>query len=452
MTMTTTNTSDDSSPAHDGERPAPPVATMRIKNPLPHEYATTEPGVGGQIKVRPEDFLVDELPLYEPEGEGEHVYVCVQKRNVSHVEMISVLRRHFGVDHTAIGFAGMKDKMGITRQVVSVHLPGHEPPAHAVEHDRIQILGTARHGNKLRLGHIRGNRFSIRVRDVDPMRAPTALRVLRQLETNGAPNYFGAQRFGYRGNNHVLGALVLRGEWRKACDFLLGTSAGGFPEYQRPKREMYDAGKHAEAVAHWTTADRTEHIVTKKLARGYRPRDALLGVGETAVEFWISALQSAIFNRVLDVRIRAGGLYEIREGDIACKHENRAMFHVTAADLADGSIVARAAAQEIAATAPLWGRDIMRPPPGGEVDAIEVAALRAMGFEAEEFLALKRCPPGQRRPLTAPIRHAQLEAGTDDYGEYIRLAFDLPRGSYATVVLREIMKNDQSHDVPDDAA
>ena len=83
------------------------IESMRITDPLPQRFLTQTPGVGGRIKLRPEDFLVDEIPLYEPEGTGEHLYLGIQKTNVSHGEMMSCLRRQFGVREFAIGYAGM---------------------------------------------------------------------------------------------------------------------------------------------------------------------------------------------------------------------------------------------------------------------------------------------------------------------------------------------------------
>ena len=100
-----------------------PGEAVDIINPLPQRYLTTEPGLGGVIKQRPEDFLVEEAPLYEPCGEGEHLYLRVEKTGVSHHEMVSCLRRHFNVPDSAIGFAGMKDKVAVTGQTVSIHLP-----------------------------------------------------------------------------------------------------------------------------------------------------------------------------------------------------------------------------------------------------------------------------------------------------------------------------------------
>ncbi len=98
-----------------------------INNPLPQRFMTKDvPGIGGVIKVRPEDFLVEELPLYEPCDEGEHLYLRIQKNGVSHGEMMACLRRTFGVSDRQIGCAGMKDKQAVTQQTVSLHL--HDDP------------------------------------------------------------------------------------------------------------------------------------------------------------------------------------------------------------------------------------------------------------------------------------------------------------------------------------
>ena len=118
-----------------------------------------------------------------------------------------VLARHCGVRESAIGHAGMKDRQAVTRQTVSVHLPGlPDPPV--LEHPSMQVLWTRRHDGKLRPGQLRGNRFSIRVRQTDPLAAPRVLQAMRQLERVGAPNAYGVQRFGHRRNSHVLGALL----------------------------------------------------------------------------------------------------------------------------------------------------------------------------------------------------------------------------------------------------
>ena len=99
------------------------VEAAQDVNPLPQRYLTPGSGIGGTIKTRPEDFLVEEVPLYDPCGTGEHLYLGIQKTGVSHMELISHLRRHFDVPRRAIGFAGMKDKAAVTQQTVSIYLP-----------------------------------------------------------------------------------------------------------------------------------------------------------------------------------------------------------------------------------------------------------------------------------------------------------------------------------------
>ena len=184
------------------------TGTMCIVNPLPQQYLTQGKGTGGVIKSQPADFVVEEIPLYEPCGEGEHLYLRIEKTNVSHGELMSCLRKHFHVKEVNIGYAGMKDKAAVTRQTVSIHLL-EDPPSVEIDHERINVLWARRHTNKIRRGHLRGNRFSIRIREVDPLSITAVKRCLDQLQQTGMPNYFGVQRFGYRCNNHRLGLLLL---------------------------------------------------------------------------------------------------------------------------------------------------------------------------------------------------------------------------------------------------
>jgi len=339
----------------------------------------------------------------------------------------------------------MKDKLGVTRQTLSVHLL-EDPHNVELDHNRIQVLWATRHRNKLRLGHLAGNRFSIRIRNVDPLKAPLAQRTLRRLESIGVPNYFGAQRFGYRRNNHIIGAALLKGDWHCLLAHLLGTTGGPFPPYQAHRRELFDAGRYSEAADQWTAADRSERIASTKLAQRKSEKEACLAVGGTALSFWISALQSAIFNRVLDQRLEEGDLARLEEGDVAWKHSTRGNFLVTAPDIAAGDLQGRLDSMEISPSGPLWGAGMM--PTAGKAAACELEALEATGLSLEAFTKGRRSPEGTRRPLRVPLRNPSIDSGIDEYGEYIRCAFDLPRGSYATIVLREIMKSDHG-DVED---
>jgi tRNA pseudouridine13 synthase len=165
---------------------------------IPKSFMTADiPGIGGTIKQRPEDFLVDEIPQYFPAGSGEHIYLTVTKRGMSTMEMVEVLSRHFGVRRNAVGYAGLKDKQAITRQMVSIHVPGKKIEQFPeLRNERITVMGADDHANKLRPGHLRGNRFSVRIRGIKPTDVLAAQKVLSRLEKTGVPNRVGEQRFG----------------------------------------------------------------------------------------------------------------------------------------------------------------------------------------------------------------------------------------------------------------
>ncbi len=175
------------------------------------------PGVGGVIKEQPADFCVEEIPLYEPSGAGEHVYLTLKREGKSTREVITRLARAFGISDRAIGAAGMKDKRARTTQTLSLHLPTgavEEIARRAGDAGPWEVTAAARHGNKLRTGHLRGNRFVIRIRDVVPDANERAREKRAALLAAGAPNYFGLQRFGARGDNAARGKRVLMGQER----------------------------------------------------------------------------------------------------------------------------------------------------------------------------------------------------------------------------------------------
>src|SRR4051812_46783258 len=179
------------------------------------------PGIGGAIKQRPEDFFVQELPLYEPTGAGEHVYCEIQKVGIPTFEAVHRLADALHVSSRDIGYAGMKDAQAVSRQIFSI-LGTTEEAVMNAQIPGITIEWAARHGNKLRLGHLKGNRFAIKIRNVNPTDVVRTHDALRLLEQRGMPNYFGEQRFGRRGNNDVLGAALVRGDFAAVLKGLLG--------------------------------------------------------------------------------------------------------------------------------------------------------------------------------------------------------------------------------------
>ncbi len=409
------------------------------------------PGIGGRLRDRPEDFLVEEIPLYEPSGTGEHIYIFIEKRNLTTFEAIDAVARHFGVPRAAVGYAGLKDRVAITRQVLSVHVPGRKIEDFPLfSHERIAILWADYHDNKLRRGHLRGNRFSIRVRGVPPMAVRDAKRTIDRLTTLGVPNRVGEQRFGSSGLNHLVARAIVLGDDEGALALLLGPVPPGFPPMNPEAREAFARGDYAAAMNLYPRVCHAELRALKALSRGASARSALRAIDRREISFFMSALQSNAFNRVLDRRIAEGSLGELRAGDIAMKHENRAMFAVDEATASDPSTRQRLDALEISPTGPMWGPSMMRA--AGPADQADIEALAQLSLTPEILAEFAASHPGliegERRALRVPLGSPELEGGVDDLGPFVRVAFDLPRGAFATAVMREIMKADVERDDP----
>ncbi len=176
------------------------------------------------FNASPRDFTVEEIPLYEFSGEGEHLILKIRKKELTTWEMLDILSSHLGIKRRDIGYAGLKDKHAMTIQYVSL-LAIHAPKLEAFEHTQIKILSSMRHSNKIRIGHLKGNRFHLRFKKVLGIQKDMLDSVLKWIESNGAPNYFGHQRFGNYGDNWEEGKKIVSGEKkmrdRKKREFLI---------------------------------------------------------------------------------------------------------------------------------------------------------------------------------------------------------------------------------------
>lgn len=240
-----------------------PPMVQRVSDPLPFAIPLAAPIVG-QLKARPEDFVVEELPAYEPSGEGEHLYLRIEKRGVTTPAASERIARALGVDRREAGWAGLKDRHAITRQWLSF-ARGDAEKAAALDLEGISVLEVTRHKNKLKTGHVRGNRFELLLRGADPTRIDDAKQVLEALSAKGVPNYFGEQRFGASGDNVA-----------------------------RARAWIVEGGR--------APSDRFDR------------------------KMLVSALQSAGFNNLLAKRVAAGELDSIVEGDLCRKEPTGGMF------------------------------------------------------------------------------------------------------------------------------
>lgn len=392
-------------------------------------------GIGGTLKHRPEDFFVQELPLYEPSGEGEHVYCEIQKTNLTTFDAINRMARALGVSSRDIGYAGLKDARAVTRQLLSIL--GTTPEAvMQLQLPEIAIQWAARHANKLRPGHLRANRFAIKLRDVNATDVVKLPPVIQQLQRRGMPNYFGEQRFGRRGDNHLLGAALVRGDDQSVLNLLLGS---GNPELDDAQamgaRNAFERGDLEQAMRLWPRYGGMERRVLHRMIKTGKPAAAVKSIDEKLRRLWVSALQSSLFNEVVAERIDS--LDQVLKGELAWKHDNGACFLVE-----DPAIEQpRCEAFEISPSGPLVGYRLTFPqerPLQIEQQVLSDHALSPQDFRAEGRLKVK----GARRPLRVRPEDVQLAGGVDEFGPHITIAFTLPPGSFATVFLRELMKND----------
>ena len=346
--------------------------------PMAMPYATASlPGCGGRLKARPEDFRVEELPAYEPCGSGEHLYLWVEKRGLSTQALLEELTAAAGLPRESAGHAGLKDAQAVTAQWISLHTP-LEPALETLHNERWRVLKVARHTNKLRPGHLRGNRFEVSLREVRDLSAVD--EILRRIEARGFPNYFGEQRFGQSGDNAARGREILLAQGRVRV-----------PPHRR--------------------------------------------------KLLVHAYQSALFNRLLATRLRHDpDPATVLAGDWAVLHRNGASFPVEAAGVA--SARSRADAGELSASAPLFGgkAPLATGQPGEwERAVLEEEGLSPETFQDSR---LRNMPRGERRPVRTLPGDLDWEPGTDGALTALRLRFTLPPGVYATSLLREVMKND----------
>lgn len=341
-------------------------------------------GIGGVIKADPEDFEVEEIPAYLPSGEGDFLYLWLEKRDMGAGYFQRQIATRLGIPPGEIGSAGLKDRRAVTRQWISVPKAA-EAQLPKLEGDGIRVLSVSRHGNKLRAGHLHGNRFRLLIRSAGGAEqggrpSMIAAPVLDAVKAQGLPNFYGPQRFGRDAETLNLGLQLLQGD-----------------------------------------APRVRNPFLKKLA--------------------LSAVQSALFNVYLARRMEAGLLHTVLEGDVMCKLPRGGMF--VAQDVAAEQ--ARFDQREIVPAGPILGVKTFAAASVAAQHEEELAA--AVGLDPAAFGRFRKLMPGTRRHNLIFLD----DLASEQELEGLRLSFSLPAGSYATVLLREVMKSPAAEEA-DEAA
>jgi tRNA pseudouridine13 synthase len=187
-----------------------PTPALIPSSQLP--YAFGKPSACGSFRTSPEDFQVEEILGFRPDGEGEHLLLRIEKRNTNTDWLAGELARFAGVPRREVSYAGLKDRHAVTRQWFSIRFPvTKEPDWDRFPSEGISLLEWGRHRRKLRRGALKGNRFQIRIRELRGDREEMEQR-LSSIAQQGIPNYFGEQRFGHQEDNLRMADRLFAGE------------------------------------------------------------------------------------------------------------------------------------------------------------------------------------------------------------------------------------------------
>jgi tRNA pseudouridine13 synthase len=205
------------------------------------------------FKQNKDDFVVTELPLYDFSGEGEHLILKIRKKDLATWDAIELLAKFLNCSSRDFGYAGLKDKNAMTVQSISIHRK-HEEALKSFNHDNLKILETTYHNNKIKIGHLKGNKFFIRLKRVGSIEKRKIEEALGQIVHHGIPNYFGYQRFGIDGDNYKKGKDIIDGKLK---------------EKRRNLKQMYINAYQSHLFNSWLS----KRIEISKLVIAFEPKE-----------------------------------------------------------------------------------------------------------------------------------------------------------------------------------
>ena len=372
-------------------------------------------------------FRVYEIPAYTLKGSGEHLCCLLEKENLTTEQCVKALSRCHKVPHKNIGYAGRKDRHGITRQWFSIQYGTEEQFDNLhdfiPEDGRIEILELNRHHKKIKIGHLAGNRFALDLAS-DNNDLSSAQQSITELASNGIPNLFGKQRFGAHGTNVALAQALGKHHWQQAAALCLDPS--GAWQWGDPIPDIYINdpvgrffARHRQAGSDYTADLAAVRSDLRRFGRGWR--------------FITSAAQSAIFNAVLTARQEAGLLYQVLAGEWGFAGKRIEMVQTRCCSDPHQGLVG---------SGPLPGSKMKQPKQ--ELLEQEQAWSAHLGLDWHWFTRPgPLAASGERRPLVIPFLEQPQWNG-------LCLSFALGPGAYATTVLDAagILIPQSRHDEP----
>ena len=409
-------------------------------------YLTEDKGIGGKIRTKYEDFYVEEIPEHLPSGTGPNTWILIEKIGRNTLDVVLDIAKELKISRKRMGFAGMKDKSALTRQWLCVSnsealdLQGLEDKLY-----NVKIVEIKQNEKKLRIGQLIGNKFKILIRDTENPEndVKTARNILSKLETVGVPNYYGWQRFGKnRPNTHRVGEYIVQNDIKGAVDSYIGNPYPKEKNHIKSARQYYDDGELEEAYESMPSGMRYEKMMLRELMKQKRKKGelnensykiALESLPKPLKRMFVHAYQSFLFNKVVSERSKLG-IDKYIEGDIIIDNEEH-LVHEFDKD----NINQRIKSFEVHPTAPLYGTKV--PLAGGVVGKMEQKILNEEGIKLEDFECPKTPKLGSHG-LRRAIRFKIWDVSATETSEGVQTEFSIPKGCYATAVLKEIMKED----------
>ena len=338
------------------------------------------------FKQSKDDFVVTELPLYDFSGEGEHLILKIRKKDLATWDAIEILAQYLNCSTREFGYAGLKDKNAMTIQSISIHRK-FEEALNSFQHENIKILEKTYHNNKIKVGHLKGNKFFIRLKRVGLVEKRKIEEAISSIANYGIPNYFGFQRFGIEGDNYKKGKDIIDGKLK---------------ERNRNLKQMYINAYQSFLFNKWLS----KRIEISKLVDAFEPKEIYEKL-----------------NLPLDVVKRMKKQkhpFKLITGDLLSHYPYGKIFNIEDLETESDKFLAR----DRVPTGLLCGSRVKK--------SIDLA------YEIEkEFDEKVQQEDGARR--FAWIFPEDLESNYKEEKNWMEIQFYLPKGSYATEVIAEII-------------
>lgn len=416
------------------------------------------------------DFVVQEIPLYAFSGSGEHRILKVRKKNLTTFELLSIIAKAFNLPPKSIGYAGLKDKHATTTQYLSLPAKSSQN-FHAIferlaKEYEIKLLDSTLHSNKLRLGHLKGNRFFVRLKKLNPTNATKLESTLAHIAHNGFPNFFGFQRFGINGDNYLLGLSLSQRKNAQISPYL-SLLAQLYPSLANPQNPLFYTRRYSRAMQEFFISSYQSFLFNGWLqariqlsawAREFSPKELqqlaqhygklesqdpiesptnLESTFETSLQSAQNACIATLCARflqslpkvALESLCAQSQAFTLLEGDLCCHYPYGKLFTLDSATQAECE---RFSQQGFSPTGALSGQNLKAP-------------STLAGQLEQSFIS----------PIPAPSsrRYAWVWASDVEYLYKPKLAqaelhFSLPSGAYATSFLEQVLKRSLAPNPP----